>query len=114
MKPQHFIASAAKWPAPSSHRIASLDADSRQNFRAKALCDPAAWIGRNVSPHMFDRHVTSGERRLMLNETQHSGSQTTRKNTERLIMMTRNRLRDLKLGNRKLCVALRGGVKFDG
>ncbi len=49
--------------------IASLDAGSRQNLRAKALSDPAAWIGRDVSSHMFDRLVTAVERRLMLDET---------------------------------------------
>ncbi len=50
--------------------IASLDAGSRQDLRAKALSDPAAWIGRNVSADMFDRLVTAVERRLMLDETQ--------------------------------------------
>ena len=53
--------------------IASLDAESRQDLRAKASSDPAARIGRNISPHMFDRLVTAIERRLMLDETQCTG-----------------------------------------
>lgn len=48
--------------------IASLDAKSRQELRAKALNDPAAWIGRHVSPQTFDRLVTAVERRLVLEE----------------------------------------------
>lgn len=51
--------------------IASLNADRRQYLRAKALSDPAAWIGRNVSSQMFDRLVTAVERRLILEEAQH-------------------------------------------
>ena len=50
--------------------IASLDTDSRQNLRAKALCDPAARMGHDVSPHIFDRLVTAVERRLMLDDAQ--------------------------------------------
>lgn len=80
---EHLLASAQKAEAEDAaaeiHRersemadalIASLDAASRQDLRAKALSDPAAWIGRNVSPLMFDRLVTAIERRLMLDETQ--------------------------------------------
>ena len=53
--------------------IASLDTDSRQNLRAKALCDPAARMGHDVSPHIFDRLVTAVERRLMLDDAQGKG-----------------------------------------
>jgi len=53
--------------------IASLDAESRQNLRAKALNDPAAWISRNVSPDLCDRLITALERRLILDETQRTG-----------------------------------------
>ena len=52
--------------------IASLDDDRRHNLRVKALSDPAALIGRDVSPPMFDRLVTSIEHRLILDETHHS------------------------------------------
>lgn len=46
--------------------IASLDDARRQDLRAKALSDPAAWIGRDVSPDVFDRIILSIERRLVL------------------------------------------------
>ena len=52
--------------------IASLDATSRQDLRAKALNDPAAWIGRNGSPDIFDRIVIAVERRIVLAETKQS------------------------------------------
>ena len=52
--------------------IASLDAKSRQDLRAKALNDPAAWIGRNGSPDIFDRIVMAVERRIVLAETRQS------------------------------------------
>ena len=50
--------------------IASLDATSRQDLRAKALSDHAAWISRNGSTDIFDRIVTAVERRIVLAETQ--------------------------------------------
>jgi len=48
--------------------IASLDTASRQDLRARALSDPAAWIGRDVSPDIFDRLISAVERRLVLGE----------------------------------------------
>jgi len=57
--------------------IGSLDAESRQDLRAKALSDPAAWIGRNVSSDMFDRLVTAVERRIVIDETQRTGPDRT-------------------------------------
>ena len=54
--------------------IASLDDASRHELRAKALSDPAAWIGRDTSPIMFDRLVSAVERRLVLEATQRASA----------------------------------------
>jgi hypothetical protein len=53
--------------------IAALDISSRQNLREKALRDPAAWLGRDTSRDVFDRLVSSIERRLILDHL-HSDS----------------------------------------
>jgi len=50
--------------------IASLNAEARRDLRAQALSDPAAIIGRNVSPSIFERLVTATERRLVLNRVE--------------------------------------------
>ena len=52
--------------------IASFDAERRQILRAKALNDPAAWIGRNGSPDIFDRIVMAVERRIVLAQIERS------------------------------------------
>ena len=50
--------------------IDSLNAEARRDLRAQALSDPAAIIGRNVSPSIFERLVTATERRLVLNRVE--------------------------------------------